>query len=162
MSAVKAIAPSNGAVREHFRVMLVDLSARKTHIETLPGRETYLGGSGLAAMLFEKYGDPAAAYHDPKQPLIFAIGPLTGYYPLMSKTVCGFLSPYHGQYAESDAGGRSALALRFADMDALVIVGRASVPCVLSVGTQHMEIKDAPFLWGKDVFTTGKMVRRML
>lgn len=155
--------PNTGpGIRHEFRVLLVDLTTRRTHIVLLPGRETYLGGSGLAAMLFEKYGDPAAPWNDPAQPLIFAIGPLTGYYPLMSKTVCGFLSPYHGQYAESHAGGRGALALRFADMDALVITGRASVPCVLSIGNRHMEIKDAPFLWGKDVFTTGKMIRHML
>lgn len=149
-------------IRPHFRVVVVDLTARKTRVENIPGRETWLGGSGLAALLFEKYGDPGAPWTDPAQPLIFAIGTLTGYFPLMSKTICSFLSPYHGQYTESHAGGRSALALRFADMDALVIVGRAERPCVLSVGHKHMEIKDAPFLWGKDVFTTGKMVRNML
>ncbi len=149
-------------IRPHFRVVIVDLSARKTRVENLPGREQWLGGSGLAALCFEKYGDPALPWNDPAQPLIFAIGPLTGYFPLMSKTVCAFLSPYHGQYAESHAGGRSALALRFADMDALVVVGRAERPCVLSIGHKHMEIKDAPFLWGKDVFTTGKMLRNML
>ncbi len=149
-------------IRQDFRVVIVDLTTRKTHVQVLPGRQTYLGGSGLAAMLFERYGDPAAPWDDPRQPLIFAIGPLTGYYPLMSKTVCGFKSPYHDQYAESHAGGRSALALRFADMDALVVTGRASVPCVLSLGHRHMEIKEAPFLWGKDVFTTGKMLRHML
>jgi aldehyde:ferredoxin oxidoreductase len=149
-------------IRPHFRVVIVDLSARKTRVENLPGREQWLGGSGLAALCFEKYADPALPWNDPAQPLIFAIGPLTGYFPLMSKTVCAFLSPYHGQYAESHAGGRSALALRFADMDALVVVGRAERPCVLSIGHKHMEIKDAPFLWGKDVFTTGKMLRNML
>ena len=149
-------------IRPHFRVLVVDLTTRKTHIENVPGRETWLGGSGLAALLFEKYGDPGLPWHDPRQPLIFAIGPLTGYFPLMSKTVCSFLSPYHGQYTESHAGGRSALALRFADMDALVVIGKAARPCVLSVGSKHMDIKDAPFLWGKDVFTTGKMVRNML
>lgn len=149
-------------IRPHFRVVIVDLSARKTRVENLPGREQWLGGSGLAALCFEKYGDPALPWDDPAQPLIFAIGPLTGYFPLMSKTVCAFLSPYHGQYAESHAGGRSALALRFADMDALVVVGRAERPCVLSIGHKHMDIKDAPFLWGKDVFTTGKMLRNML
>jgi len=148
--------------RSLFRVVVVDLSTRKTRAEELPGREQWLGGSGLAALLFEKYGDPGLPWTDPAQPLIFAIGPLTGYFPLMSKTVCGFLSPYHGQYTESHAGGRSALALRFADMDALVVVGRAERPSVLSIGSRHMEIIDAPFLWGKDVFTTGKMLRHML
>jgi len=107
-------------IRQDFRVLLVDLTTRRTHIVLLPGRETYLGGSGLAAMLFEKYGDPAAPWNDPGQPLIFAIGPLTGYYPRMSKTVCGFLSPYHGQYAESHAGGRRVLSLRNPHMEGKV------------------------------------------
>jgi aldehyde:ferredoxin oxidoreductase len=149
-------------IRQDFRVVVVDLGARTLRVETVPGRETWLGGSGLAALLFEKFGDTAAPWDAPGQPLIFAIGPLTGYFPLMSKTVCGFLSPYHGQFTESHAGGRSALALRFADMDALVVRGRAARPSVLSVGSRHMEIKDAPFLWGKDVFSTGKMLRHML
>ncbi len=149
-------------ISDHFRVQIVDLSSRRTRVELVPGRAEWLGGSGLAALLFEKYGDPRAAFDAPAQPLIFAIGPLTGFFPLMSKTVCGFLSPYHGQYAESHAGGRSALALRFAGLDALVVTGRSARPCVLSVGSQHLEIKEAPFLWGKDVFTTGKMLRHML
>lgn len=149
-------------IRPDFRVVVVDLSARKARTEFIPGRAQWLGGSGLAAVLFEKYGNPGLPWTDPPQPLIFAIGTLTGYFPLMSKTVCSFLSPYHGQYTESHAGGRSALALRFADMDALVVVGQADRPSVLSVGPRHMDIIDAPFLWGRDVFTTGKMLRHML
>ena len=73
-------------------------------------------------MLFGKYGHAEKPWDDPDQPLILAIGPLTGYFPLMSKTVCAFKSPYHDQYAESHGGGRSALSLRFADLDALVIL----------------------------------------
>lgn len=149
-------------IRQQFRVMVVDVGARKSRVELLDGREKWLGGSGLAAMLYERYGDAGAPWNDPSQPLIFAIGPLTGYFPLMSKTVCGFLSPYHGQYTESHAGGRSALALRFADLDALVVTGKAARPSVLSVGSRSMDVTEAPFLWGKDVFTTGKMLRHML
>lgn len=149
-------------IRPFFRVVVVNLRTGKADTLELPGRDQWLGGSGLAALLFEKFGDPAGAWDAPDQPLIFAIGPLTGYFPLMSKTVCGFLSPYHGQYAESHAGGRSALALRFADMDALVVTGRAPRPGVLCVGSRRMEVMDAPFLWGQDVFTTGKLLRRML
>jgi aldehyde:ferredoxin oxidoreductase len=79
----------------------------------------------------------------------------------MSKTVCAFKSPYHDQYAESHAGGRSALALRFADLDALVVVGKASRPSCVAVGSRHLEVKEVPYLWGKDVFETGKMLRGM-
>ena len=148
-------------IREHFRVLIVDLATGRGSIANLEGRDTVAGGSGLAAMLFEKYGLPDQPWDDPDQPLIFAIGPLTGYFPLMSKTVCAFKSPYHDQYAESHAGGRSALSLRFADLDALVIRGKAPTPSCLSVGSRHLDLRDVHFLWGMDLFKTGKMLRRM-
>jgi aldehyde:ferredoxin oxidoreductase len=148
-------------IRDHFRVLLADLATGRGTIAKLEGRDTVAGGSGLAAMLFDQYGLPDRPWDDPGQPLIFAIGPLTGYFPLMSKTVCGFKSPYHDQYAESHAGGRSALSLRFADFDALVIRGRAPTPSCLSVGSRHLDLRDVHFLWGMDLFKTGKMLRRM-
>jgi aldehyde:ferredoxin oxidoreductase len=148
-------------IRDDFRVLVVDLTTGRGTVEKLDGRRVHVGGSGLAAMLFERHGQPDKSWNDPCQPIIFAIGPLTGYFPLMSKTVCAFKSPYHDQYAESHAGGRSALALRFADLDALVVTGRADRPVCLSIGSRHLEIKDVHYLWGKDVGTTGKMLRRM-
>lgn len=148
-------------IRDHFRVLLVDLESGRGAIEKLDGRDTVAGGSGLAALLFEKYGLPDRPWDEPEQPLIFAIGPLTGYFPLMSKTVCAFKSPYHDQYAESHAGGRSALSLRFADYDALVIRGKAPRPSCLSIGSRHLDLSDVHFLWGMDLFKTGKMLRRM-
>jgi aldehyde:ferredoxin oxidoreductase len=149
-------------IRDHFRVLEVDLSSGRGKIEALEGRDLYAGGSGLAAFLFQKYGRPDRSWEDPEQPLIFAIGPLTGYFPLMSKTVCAFKSPYHDQYAESHGGGRSALALRFADLDALIITGKAERPSYVAVGSRHLEVKEAHYLWGKSVERTGKMLRRML
>lgn len=148
-------------IRDHFRIMSVDLNSGQGSIVEVDGRDAVAGGSGLAALLFGRYGHADKPWDDPDQPLIFAIGPLTGYFPLMSKTVCAFKSPYHDQYAESHAGGRSALALRFADLDALVVVGRAKRPVCLSVGYRHLEIKDVGFLWGRGVFFTGKTLRRM-
>ena len=148
-------------IRDHFRVLEMDLGTGRGKIAMHDGRKEYAGGSGLAALLFEKYCRADLPWHAPEQPLIFAIGPLTGYFPLMSKTVCAFKSPYHDQYAESHAGGRSALALRFADLDALVIAGRATRPSCLCVGSHHLELIDVHYLWGKPVDSTGKHLRRM-
>lgn len=148
-------------IRPDFRVLLVDLHTGRGNVVTLEGKEAVAGGSGLAALLFNKYGHPDRPWSDPDQPLIFAIGPLTGYFPLMSKTICAFKSPYHDQYAESHGGGRSALALRFADLDALVIVGKAAKPSLINVGSRHLEVKDVSYMWGKDVFETGKMLRSL-
>jgi len=148
-------------IRDHFRILTVNLGTGRGSVETLDGRDTFAGGSGLAALLFEKYGHSDRPWNDPDQPLIFTIGPLTGYFPLMSKTVCAFKSPYHDQYTESHGGGRSAYALRFADYDGLVITGKAARPSVVAFGSRHLEVKEAQYLWGMHLSTAGKMLRRM-
>ncbi|MFU2207376.1 aldehyde ferredoxin oxidoreductase N-terminal domain-containing protein [Solidesulfovibrio sp. C21] len=147
--------------KDLFRVLVYDLSQGRGDLVMVPGRGLWIGGSGLAALLYSKYGLPGEAPFDPRQPLIFAIGPATGYFPLMSKTVCGFKSPYNNNYAESHAGGRSALALRFAGLDALVVTGRAPRLSVLVVGSRRIELIDVHFLRGADVFTTGKLLRKI-
>src|SRR5512139_926483 len=149
-------------IRDHFLVLKVDLSTSRGQIEGIEGRDLYAGGSGLAAFLFDKYARPDKSWEDPEQPLIFAIGPLTGYFPLMSKVVCAFKSPCHDQYAESHGGGRAALAMRFADLDALVIAGKAKRPSCLIVGSRTLEVKDVHYLWGKSVQRTGQMLRRLV
>jgi aldehyde:ferredoxin oxidoreductase len=148
-------------IRDHFRVVAINLSSGQSSIAEIAGRNEVAGGSGLAALLFNKYGKFDKPWDEPEQPLIFTIGPLTGYFPLMSKTVCAFKSPYHNQYAESHAGGRSALALRFADLDAVVITGKAPKPVCIFLGSRRIEIKEVHYLWGMDVYATGKYLRHM-
>ena len=139
-------------IRDHFRVLKVDLSTGKGRIEEIDGRNTCAGGSGLSALLFGQMGFPDRTWEDPEQPLIFAIGPLTGYFPLMSKVVCAFKSPYHDQFAESHGGGRSALSLRFADLDALVITGKARRPSCLVVGCASSSARRC---WLRDAGCSG-------
>lgn len=146
---------------DQLRILVVDLDNGQSKVEELDERSHVVGGSGLAAFLFSRYGMVDQSWDHPSQPFILAIGPLTGHYPLMSKTVCAFRSPYHDQYTESHAGGRSALALFFAGYDALVIIGRAARLSCLSVGANHITLKDATFLKGMNVSATGKLIRRM-
>ena len=148
-------------IRDWFRILLIDASEAKGKIVELGGRNEVVGGSGLAALLYQKYGQAGLAWNDPRQPVIFAIGPLTGYFPLMSKMVCSFKSNYHGEYTESHAGGRAALSLRFANLDALVILGKCKSLSCLSIGANHIEIKDSTFLRGMDAESSGKLIRRM-
>lgn len=148
-------------MRDYFRVLFYDLTSGKGKYVNLDGRNTVAGGSGLAALIYSQYGQPQLAWNDPSQPLIFAIGPLTGMFPLMSKTVCAFKSSYHNQYTESHAGGRMAVALAFAGLDALVITGKAGRLSCLAIGSHAMELKDVEFLRGKDASVTGKMMRKI-
>jgi len=144
-----------------FRILLADLTAGKGEYRRFGDKREVLGGSGLAAALYNEFGRPDLPALAPEQPLIFAIGPLTGCFPMMSKVVCGFKSPYNERFAESHAGGRLALSLRFAHIDALVIKGRAPTLSSLAAGLRQFEISDVHYLKGLDVFTTGKMLRKM-
>lgn len=72
-------------IRDHFRVLVVDLSVGKGKITTHKRRNEYVGGSGPATLLFNQYGQTDQPWNDPDQPLIFAIGPLTGYFPFLNR-----------------------------------------------------------------------------
>jgi len=148
-------------MRGHFTILHVDLATGRGERKAFSGPGECLGGAGLAAALYDAYGLPAEPPHHPAQPLIFAVGPLTGYFPLMSKVCCAFRSPYTGQYAESYAGGRLALSMRFAGLDALVLTGAAPVLSALVVGPKRLEMHDAHYLAGRDIFATGRHLRRV-
>jgi len=147
--------------RSYFRVLEVNVGTGQSRLHRLEGRAAAVGGSGLAALLFEHFGRVDLPWNEEQQPFILAIGPLTGCFPLMSKTVAAFKSPYHDQYTESHAGGRSALALKFADLDGLVITGQAPVLSSLEIGSRHISIKDVSFMKGMDAYGAGKLLRRM-
>jgi len=146
---------------EHFRILLYDLSSKRGRIVFHEGRNQYVGGSGLAAMLYAHYGHADKPWNHEEQPFILTVGPLTGLFPLMSKVVCAFRSPYHDQYCESHGGGRAALSLRFAGLDGVVITGKAKTLCCLSVGSNHIDCKDVGFMRGMNALTSGKLLRRM-
>ncbi|NWF97873.1 MAG: aldehyde ferredoxin oxidoreductase [Nitrospirae bacterium] len=148
-------------IRDYFKVLLYDLTSEKGTFVRIDGREEIAGGSGLAALLFNSYCNIKENWDNPEQSIIFTIGPLTGYFPLMSKTVCAFKSPYHNQYAESHGGGRSALCMRFADIDGLVITGKAKRLSCLFIGSRNLELRETHYLRGTDVQVSGKILRNM-
>lgn len=144
-----------------FRVLLLDLQQKKGDVIHFGDADEMIGGSGLGAALYAAYARPELPADHPEQPLIFSIGPLTAYFPLMSKVVLTFKSPYHQQFAESHAGGRLAMAMRFAGYDAIVVRGAAAVPTCLVVGGRVLDFVDVHYLWGQDVLATGKWLRRI-
>ncbi len=51
-------------IRDHFRVLQVDLSTGRGKIEEIEGRDTWAGGSGLAALLFSRMGFSDRSWED--------------------------------------------------------------------------------------------------
>ncbi len=143
------------------RVLLIDLAKNAFHVEDRKDIfETSLGGAGAAIRLLEEYCPEGCDPLAPENPIIFAVGPLTGLFPLASKTVAMFKSPLTGNVGESHCGGRSAIAIRMAGYGAIVIRGASKSPIYLSISADNVQFRNAKTLWGMgSSFTVGRVVR---
>ena len=141
------------------RILKVDLNTGLVEVQLRPDLSSWLGGVGLGTRLLAETVDPEAGPLAPQQPLVLAIGPLTAAFPAVTKTSAHFRSPLTGNLGESHAGGRLAMALRFAGYDALVITGASRRPVYLTVSTRDVQLKDATPLWGLSTEDTGRILR---
>ncbi len=143
------------------RVLIVDLARRRFTVEERPDLfEAGLGGAGVAIRLLEEECPPGADPLGPENPIIFAVGPLVGLFPIASKTVAMFKSPHTGNLGESHAGGRSAVAIRMAGYGAIVLRGASSTPVYVVVDGDDVYFRDASALWGmRSAYTVGRVIR---
>ncbi|ACX52832.1 Aldehyde ferredoxin oxidoreductase [Ammonifex degensii KC4] len=140
-------------------VLKIDLESSSWKLEEREDLVGWLGGVGVATQLFMEeaaWDKPPLA---PEQPIIFAIGPFSGIYPLATKVVAVFRSPLTEEWGESYAGMRAAIALRFAGYDAVVIKGKAPRPTYLVIDEKGVAFKDARGVWGLDTEETGRLLR---
>lgn len=105
------------------RVLKIDLNKKEVEMKTFVDLNKYLGGVGLGLKLME-------IYHN-ENPLIFAIGPLNGFFPFVSKTA--IVLDDAGSLEDLYLGGSVSLRLRFAGIDALVITGKADNKTILDI-----------------------------
>jgi aldehyde:ferredoxin oxidoreductase len=150
-------------MKQLSKVLTVDLSKRRFEVEDRSDLfYNYLGGTGVAIKLLEENCPKNADPLGPDNPIIFSVGPLVGLYPLASKTVSMFKSPLTGNLGESHAGGRSAIAIRSADLGAIVIKGSSRTPIYLSISDENVRFKDASALWGiMNSVTVGRIIREL-
>jgi len=143
------------------RVLYVDLSRRRFWAEERPDLfKEALGGTGVAIRLLEEECPQGADPLGPENPIILAVGPLVGFFPMASKTVAMFKSPHTGNLGESHAGGRSAVAIRMAGYGVIVIRGASPTPVYLVVEGDRVHFRDASALWGvRSSYTVGSVLR---
>jgi len=143
------------------RVLTIDLSRRSFRVEERP--ELFaagLGGTGVGIRLLDELCPPGTDPLGPDNPIILAVGPLVGLYPLASKTVAMFKSPHTGNLGEGHAGGRSAVSIRMAGYGAVVIRGASSRPVYLVIEDGRVRFRDASALWGLSTSATvGSVIR---
>lgn len=141
-------------------ILFVDLTSSTSHVERDEGLfERFLGGTAAATELLFKYGRPDLDPYTPEAPIIFAVGPFNSLYPVATKTVALFKSPQSGDLGESHAGGRLSMALRDADIDALVVAGKALSPVYVAIENHKVVFNSAKTFWGNSATSTERLIR---
>ncbi|HYR96574.1 MAG TPA: aldehyde ferredoxin oxidoreductase family protein [Candidatus Binatus sp.] len=143
-------------------VLRVNLSTGSVRTEAVPADvvERYVGGRGVGTKLLLDHGDPTVDAYDPRNPLIFATGPVTGTFaPTGGRYMVVTKSPLTGAVACSNSGGYWGPALRYAGYDYLMIEGAAKEPVYLCVLDDRVEIRPAKHVWGKMVAETEDIIR---
>jgi aldehyde:ferredoxin oxidoreductase len=143
-------------------VLRVNLSTGGIRTEPVPTDvvERYVGGRGVGTKLLLDHGDPTVDAYDPRNPLIFATGPVTGTFaPTGGRYMVVTKSPLTGAVACSNSGGYWGPALRYAGYDYLMVEGAAKEPVYLDVHDDRVEIRPAKHVWGKLVAETEDLIR---
>jgi aldehyde:ferredoxin oxidoreductase len=146
------------------RILFVDLTERRFHIETVDEKvlQKTLGGKGLGSHLLLSLNPPEIDPLSPENHLILATGPVCGTLVWGSSRYGVFTkSPQTGFYSESYAGGRVPEAMDAAGYDAVVIRGVSPSPTVLRIDPEGATFHGGDELWGLDTHQTEKeAVRR--
>jgi aldehyde:ferredoxin oxidoreductase len=148
------------------QLLRIDLTSGSIQGQEIPAEyvRDYLGGSALAARILWDELDPALDPLDPRSPLLWITGPLTGSAgPTTGRfTICG-RSPQTGLWGEANIGGFVGPELRFAGWDAVLVTGRAPAPVYLWIHNEQVELRPANHLWGQaDIYATQVQIRAEL
>ncbi len=146
-------------------ILNVDLTNMRTSKEPLTKEfaTKYIGGSGFGArVLYDEVG-PEVDPLSPENIIIIGQGPFSGTtapsgsrYDLISK------SPLTGIYVRTNGGGFFGAEMKFAGYDLIIVRGRAENPVYLWINDEYVEIRDASHIWGKDTWTTQRMIQQEL
>lgn len=134
------------------KTVYVDLSSESVNVIKTSEEliHNYLGGRGLGVKLLSEMAEPDIDPFSPVNPLIFTTGPLTGIVPMSSEVVVTSKSPLTGTVFSWNAGGGFGRELKAAEIDALVITGKAENPSFVEVKGDRIKIEHAEKLWGKN------------
>ncbi len=146
------------------QILHVDLKTGKIWTENLPEewRQIYVGSRGINAKLLWDYcKDPEITWDDPRNVIIYGPGALTGTTaPASGRTSVTTVGCTTGMYLKSNTGGHWGAELKFAGYDHLVVHEIADSPSYIHIENDHVEIKDASGLWGKDIIETDTLLKK--
>jgi len=149
------------------KILRVNLSTGKITEEHLPEEKVlkkFIGGWGLGLYYYSKEYQPGRSIRDPKTPLIFMTGPLTGTDAVSStNTTCVTLNAETGYTtARSHTHGGFGQHIKRAGYDGIIITGKSEKPVYLWINDGKVEIRDADNVWGLDTHDTEDAILKEL
>lgn len=144
------------------KFLRVNLTKTKASADQLTASVTrnLLGGRGFAAKILWEELRPGIDPLGPENKLILATGPLTGYaLPSSGKMIVAAKSPLTGGYGDGNIGTSTAVQIRRAGYDALIVEGKASKPVVVLVRDDDVEFLDGKDVWSLNTFEAEKKMR---
>ncbi len=146
------------------KILHVDIGTGKIWVEDIPDewRRLYIGSRGInAKILWDYCKDPSITWDDPRNIIIFAPGAVTGTTaPASGRTSVTTVGCTTGLYLKSNTGGHWGAELKFAGYDHLVVHGVSKKPVYILIEDEHVEVRDAKDLWGKDIIETDALLKK--
>lgn len=145
------------------KILHVNLESGRIWVERLSEKicREFIGGRGVNVKLWwDLVRRPNIDPLSPENPLIFGTGPLTcTTAPSNGRLTVTCKSPLTNLYIKSNGGGHWGAELKFAGYDHLIVHGASEKPVYLLIDDDYVELRDATFLWGKDVRETNGVLK---
>ncbi len=148
------------------KILRVDLTSRTLERIDTERYRRFGGGHGMGAALFWDLC-PDKTIQDGRRPenvCSIMASPLCGTNVPSAGGRCEVtgagVGPYPvGWFTRTNFGGHFSSMLKQAGWDGIVLTGRADSPVWLDVRNDHVALRDARDLWGKDTWTTQQRIR---
>jgi aldehyde:ferredoxin oxidoreductase len=147
-------------------VLHVDLSTGKTNVEPLNEEyaRKYIGGIGLGMRLWLDHSKPGVEPFSPENPLIVAIGPISGSVWPTGGNGHAFVSKSPQSYGvgEAKSHGSFGTEMKRAGYDAVIFKGKSEKPVYVWIDDDSVQLLDASKLKGKSPAETEDAIREEL
>lgn len=148
------------------RVLYVNLTTGKTRVEKLNDEyaKKYVGGIGLGMRLWLANSKAGVEPFSPENPLVMALGPISGTMFPTAGNGHAFVSKSPATYGvgESVAHGTFGAEMKRAGYDAIIMTGKAEKPVYLWIDDDSVQLLDASGLWGKSPSETEDSIKAEL
>lgn len=130
------------------KILEIDIEKKTYQLKKREDLSNILGGVGLSMRLYQEFRG--------KKPLILSVGPLNGFFPFCSKTSV-FFGVKNNVY-DYYIGGSLSTRIKFAGLDAIVILGKARSDMFIDIQNDQVSFLD----YGVEFASQGLPGRRSI